>query len=47
MLDSIEVMLPKDRSGSVVLEEILCNQNPSIAGLGSIGYKEAIAVGSW
>ena len=47
MLESIESVLPIDRSGSVVLEEILINKNPSVAGLGSIGYKEAIVVGSW
>ena len=47
LLEAIKSVLPVDRLGSIVLEEILRNQNPNINMLGQIGYKEAIAVGVW
>ena len=47
LLDAIDTALPVDRSGSVVLEEILRNKNPCIPSLGRIGFKEAVAIGSW
>ena len=47
MTTAIDNVLPIDRSGSVVLEEILRHQNPTIPSLGKIGFKEAIAVGAW
>ena len=47
LADAIDVVLPLERSGSVILEEILRSNNPSISLLGRIGFKEAIAVRSW
>ena len=47
VLEAIDGVLPLDRSGSVVLEEILRNKDPTIASLGTTGFKEVIAVGSW
>ena len=38
---------PLDRSGSVVLEEILRSKSPTVPTLGCIGFKEAIVVGAW
>ena len=47
LLEAIDSVIWIDRSGSVVLEEILRHQNPVIPLLGNLGFKEAIAVGSW
>ncbi|KAI4995506.1 hypothetical protein ZWY2020_035409 [Hordeum vulgare] len=47
LLDAIESVLWIDRSGSVILKEILHHHNPDIPALGSLGFKEAITVGSW
>ena len=45
VLEAIDEVLPLDRSGSVIMEEILRNKEPKIVSLGNTGFKEAIAVG--
>jgi hypothetical protein len=43
----IEDAMTVDRSGSVVLEEIMCRNSSSMPGFNDIGLKEVVAITSW
>ena len=47
ILDIVEEVTRIDRSGSIVLEEILRRSNNKSPVLGHVGLKELIVVGSW
>lgn len=47
LMEAIDLFLPTEISGSVILEEILRSNSPMVPTLGRIGCKEAIVVGAW